>query len=92
MRKRTDYQKAWKLAVALTPDEQIQLIEALIDRLYGFGMWKDRKEMEDIQGYVETMRRQDSYHPDGRLKTLEELKKWEACSLSQITHDTFNPL
>jgi uncharacterized short protein YbdD (DUF466 family) len=52
--------------------------------------------MEDIQGYVETMRRQDSYHPDGRLKTLdeflEELKKWEACSSSQITHDTFNPL
>ena len=66
----------------------------MIDRLYGFGMWKDRKEMEDIQGYVETMRRQDSYHPDGRLKTLEEflleeLKDWFS---SQITHDTFNPL
>ena len=82
MRKRTDYQKAWEFAIALPPDEQIQLVEALINHLYGFGMWRDRKEMEDIQGYVETMRRQDSYHSDGRLKTLEEfleeLKEWEA--------------
>ena len=52
--------------------------------------------MEDIQGYVETMRRQDSYHPDGQLKTLEEfldeLKEWEAQSASQLPHDTFTPL
>ena len=81
LKEQINYQTVWKLAIDLTLDEQIKLVEALIDHLYGFGMWKDQKEMEDIQSYVETMRRRDSYHPDGRLKTseefLDELKAWD---------------
>ena len=46
LKNRTDYHTVWKLALELSPDEQIKLVEAVIDHLYGFGMWKDRKEMK----------------------------------------------
>ena len=81
LKNRTDYHVVYKLALELDPDEQIKLVEAVTDHLYGFGMWKDREEMKDIQNYVDTIRKRDSYQPDGRLKTpdefLHELETWE---------------
>jgi hypothetical protein len=77
----TIYQTVWQLALNLTPDDQLKLAGALIEHLHGFGMWKDRADMEDIQSYVESIRKRDSYHPDGRLKTpeefLRELEVWK---------------
>ncbi len=49
LKNRTDYHTVWKLALELSPDEQIKLVEAVIDHLYGFGMWKDRKERKKSQ-------------------------------------------
>ena len=70
-----DYQQVLYLANQLTPFEQIQLILTLRDRLLGFGMWKEVKEIEDIENYVEEFRVAESHHPDGSIKSPEEFLK-----------------
>jgi len=76
-----DYQQVLYLANQLTLSEQVQLILDLRDRLLGFGMWEEVKEMEDIEAYVEELRTVESRHPDGSIKRpeefLKELEKWD---------------
>jgi len=75
-----DYQQVLDLANQLTPIEQVQLILTLRDRLLGFGMWEEVREIEDIETYVEDLRTAESRHPDGRIKKpevfLRELEEW----------------
>ena len=75
-----DYQQVLYLANQLTPPEQIRLILTLRDRLLGFGMWKEVKEMEDIETYLEELRVVESHHSDGSIKNpgefLKELEDW----------------
>ena len=75
-----DYQQVLYLANRLTPPEQVRLIFTLRDRLLGFGMWEEVKEMEDIEAYVEEFRATESHHPDGSIKRpeefLKELEEW----------------
>jgi len=81
-RRKVDYRKVLQLAAQLTPMEQAQLIDELREHLLGFGMWKDRKDLRDIESYVEELRAEESKHPDGSPKTpkefLAELEAWEA--------------
>jgi hypothetical protein len=76
-----DYQQVLYLANQLTPSEQVQLILTLRDRLLGFGMWEEIKEMEDIETYLEELRTAESHHPDGSIKRpeefLKELEEWD---------------
>ena len=76
-----DYQQVLYLANQLAPSEQVQLILDLRDRLLGFGMWEEVKEMEDIETYVEELRTAESRHPDGSIKSpeefLKELEEWD---------------
>lgn len=74
------YQEVLRLVEQLTPVEQAQLLDELRDRLLGFGMWSDRREMEDIKSYVEELRAEESSYPGRQLKTPQEfwrdLESW----------------
>ena len=80
MAQQADYQQVLYLANQLAPSEQVQLILTLRDRLLGFGMWGEVKEMEDIETYVEELRVAESRYPDGSIKKpeefLRELEEW----------------
>jgi len=77
---RVSYQEVLQLVERLTPVEQAQLLDELRDRLLGFGMWKEREEMEDVKSYVEELRAEESNHPSGQAKTPQEfwrnLESW----------------
>jgi len=80
MAQQADYQQVLYLANQLVPSEQVQLILTLRDRLLGFGMWGEVKEMEDFETYLEELRVAESCYPDGNIKKpeefLRELEEW----------------
>lgn len=76
-----DYKRALEDAKLLTSVEQIRLIEELAVRLTKSGEPLDLSRVDDAVAHVERMRKSDSRHWRGGLKTpqefLTELESWE---------------
>lgn len=76
-----DYIQTLERAKRLSSKEQVRLIKELAVRLMGSGKAVDLSRLEDAVAYVERMRRAESRHKSGRLKTpgefLAELESWE---------------
>jgi hypothetical protein len=74
----TVYEEIIDLARRLSSEERLQLADELLAEELGFGMWRDRTDLEDVAGYVEKLRERESRAPDGRGKDaqafLEEIK------------------
>jgi hypothetical protein len=68
----TVYEEILNLVKQLSSDERLQLADSLLEEEFGFGMWRDRPEMNDVAAYVERMREAEMRTPEGRLKTSEE--------------------
>lgn len=71
----TTYEEILDKAKELSSEERLRLAEALLEQEVGFGMWRDRTEMADVEAYVEQIRNADMLDvraPDGRLKQPEE--------------------
>ncbi|MGQ9733221.1 MAG: hypothetical protein ACUVX8_18340 [Candidatus Zipacnadales bacterium] len=72
---RVSYHEVLQLVERLTPLEQAQLLDELRARLLGFGMWREREEMKDVESYVEELRAEEGRHPGGQAKTAEEFRR-----------------
>lgn len=77
----SNYHRTLEEAKRLSKPEQARLIKELAVRLIESGAPLDLSKVEDAVVYVERMRRVESRHRSGRLKTpqefLTELKSWE---------------
>lgn len=77
----SNYHRTLEEAKRLSEPEQARLIKELAVGLIESGTPLDLSKVEDAVAYVERMRRAESRHRSGRLKTpqefLTELKSWE---------------
>lgn len=73
------YKEVLDLAKGLSPDERLRLADTLLAEELGFGMWRDRSDLEDAAEYVVRIREESMRTPDGRRKEPDEfLKEVEA--------------
>jgi hypothetical protein len=66
------YEEILDQAKGLPSEERLRLADALLEEELGFGMWRDREEMANVEAFVEEIRDLDSGARDGYLKNAEE--------------------
>ena len=69
----TSYEEILESAKRLSSAERVQLADALLAEELGFGMWREREEVADAEGYVSDLREAEMRTSDDREKTPEEL-------------------
>jgi uncharacterized short protein YbdD (DUF466 family) len=76
-----NYRKVLEEASQLTEMEQARLVKELARRLIQSHNLLDLSQVKDAALYVEYLRKAESKHPSGHLKTpeefLRELESWE---------------
>ena len=68
----TSYEEILESAKRLSSAERVQLADALLAEELGFGMWREREDVVDAEGYVSDLREAEMRTVDGREKTPEE--------------------
>ena len=68
----TSYEEILESAKRLSSTERLQLADALLAEELGFGMWRDREDVADAEGYVTDLRDTEMRTPNGQEKTPEE--------------------
>ena len=68
----TSYEEILESAKRLSSTERLQLADALLAEELGFGMWRDREDVADAEGYVSDLRDAEMLTADGRQKTPDE--------------------
>jgi hypothetical protein len=70
------YQEVLTLTRQLPADQKLKLADTLLAEELGFGMWRDRADMTDVNAYVEQVRTQQMLKPDGARMTPAEFLRW----------------
>ena len=70
------YQEVLTLTRQWPSEQKLKLADTLLAEELGFGMWRDRADMADVEAYVEQVRTQQMLKPDGARMTPEEFLCW----------------
>ena len=70
------YENILALTRQLSHAQRVQLADALLAEEMGFGMWRERAEMDDVEAFVEQLRAEQRRRPDGQPRTPEEFLRW----------------
>ena len=72
------YQEVLTLTRQWPSEQKLKLADTLLAEELGFGMWRDRTDMTNVDAYVEQVRAQQMLKPDGTRMTPEEFLRWVA--------------
>lgn len=70
------YEEILKLTRELPTAQRLRLADTLFAEELGFGMWRERAELEDVTAFVEQLRAQQLRTPEGAQRTPEEFLRW----------------
>ena len=70
------YETILQMTRRLSAPQRVQLVDTLLAEEYGFGMWRERVEMNDVPAFVEQVRAAQMRRPDGQSRTPEEFLRW----------------
>lgn len=71
-----NYQDVLTVTRQLPIEQRLLLADTLLAEDLGFGMWRDRTEMTDVNAYVEKVRAELMLKEDGQAMSPEEFLRW----------------
>ncbi len=66
------YQEVLTMTRPWPSEQKLKLADTLLAEELGFGMWRDRTDMADVEAYVEQVRAEQMFKPDGNQMTPAE--------------------
>ena len=70
------YQDVLTMTHQLSVEQKLLLADTILAETLGFGMWRNRTDMTDVNAYVEHVRAEQMCKEDGQLKSPEEFLRW----------------
>ena len=70
------YQEVLTMTRPWPSEQKLKLADTLLAEELGFGMWRDRTDMADVEAYVEQVRTQQMFKSDGTQMTPAKFLGW----------------